>query len=60
MTFGTYQSVRSKEVPVVKIAHCLLTINIQRLLCTLIKFLVVEEAKEAGLKIISGESSILS
>ena len=33
----------------VKIAHCLLTINIQRLLCTVIKFHVVKEAKEAVL-----------
>ena len=32
---------------VVKIAQCLLTINIQRLLSTLIEFLVVNEAKEA-------------
>ena len=32
-----------------KIEQCLLTINIQRLLCTVIKFHVVEEAKEAVL-----------
>ena len=30
-------------------AQCLLTINIQRLLCTVIKFHVVEETKEAVL-----------
>ena len=34
---------------VLKISQCLLTINIQRLLCTVIKFLVVKEAKEAVL-----------
>ena len=32
-----------------KIAQYLLTIYIQRILCTLIKFHVVEEIKEAGL-----------
>ena len=33
----------------VKIAQCLLTINFQRLLCTVINFHVVKEAKEAVL-----------
>ena len=31
-------------IEVLKIAHCLLTINMQRLLCTVIKFYVVKEA----------------
>ena len=31
-------------IEVLKIAQCLLTINIQRLLCTVIKFYVVKEA----------------
>ena len=45
--FGTFPSVRLIEgvrlIEVVKIAQCLLTINIQRLLCTVIKLHVVEE-----------------
>ena len=50
-TFGTYPSipliecVRLKEV--LKITQCLLTINIQRSLCTVVKFHVAKEAKEA-------------
>ena len=52
-TFGTYPSVRLVEgvrlKEVLKIAQCLLMINIQRLLCTVIKFHVVKEAKEAVL-----------
>ena len=46
-TFGTYPSVRL--IVVLKIGQCLLMINIQRLLCTVIKFHVVKEAKEAVL-----------
>ena len=45
-TFGTFPSVRLMEV---KIAQCLFMISIQRLLCTVIKFHVVKEAKEAVL-----------
>ena len=41
--------VSSWLIEVGKIAQCLLTINIQRLLCTVIKFHVVKEAKEAVL-----------
>ena len=46
LTFGTFPSVRSIEV--VKIAQCLLTINIQRLLCTVIKLHVVKEAIQSS------------
>ena len=50
-TFGTYPSVLLIEgvrlIVVLKIVQCLLTINIQWLLCTVIKFHVVKEAKEA-------------
>ena len=46
-TFGTYPSVCL--IVVLKIAQCLLMINIQRLLCPVIKFHVVKEAKEAVL-----------
>ena len=45
-TFGTFPSVRLMEV---KIAQCLFMISIQRLLCTVIKFHVVKDAKEAVL-----------
>ena len=38
----------SHDLPVI-FAQCLLTINIPRLLCSVIKFLVVKEAKEAVL-----------
>ena len=38
----------SHDLPLI-FAQCLLTINIQRLVCTVIKFLVVKEAKEAVL-----------
>ena len=52
-TFGTYPSVCLIEgvclIVVLKIAQCLLMINIQRLLCTVIKFHVVKEAKQAVL-----------
>jgi len=52
-TPSTYPSVRLMEggrlIEVVKIAQCLLTINIQRLLCTMIELRVVKEAKEAVL-----------
>ena len=44
--FGTFPSVRLIEV--VKIAQCLLTINIQRLLCTVIKLHVVKEAIQSS------------
>ena len=37
----------NRESPLVRIAQSLLTINIQRLLCTVIKFHVVKETKEA-------------
>ena len=51
-TFGTFPSVRLIEgvrlIEVVKIAQCLLTINIQRLLCTVIKLHVVEEAIQSS------------
>ena len=47
-TFGTYPSVRLREgvrlIEILKIVQCLLTIKIQRLLCTVIKFHVVKEA----------------
>ena len=36
-------------IEVVKVAQCLLMINIQRLLCTVVKFHVVKKAKEAVL-----------
>ena len=39
----------NRGCPLVKIAQCLLTINFQRLLCTVINFHVVKEAKEAVL-----------
>ena len=42
----TFPSVRLIEV--VKIAQCLLTINIQRLLCTVIKLHVVKEAAQSS------------
>ena len=45
-TLGTFPSVRLIEV--VKIAQCLLTINIQRLLCTVIKLHVVKEAIQSS------------
>ena len=45
-TFGTFPSVRL--IDVVKIAQCLLTINIQRLLCTVIKLYVVKEAIQSS------------
>ena len=45
-TLGTFPSVRLIEV--VKIAQCLLTINIQRLLCTVIKLHVVQEAIQSS------------
>ena len=52
-TFGTYPSVCLIKgvclIVVLKIAQCLLMINIQRLLCPVIKFHVVKEAKEAVL-----------
>ena len=52
-TFGTYPSVHLVEgvcwKEVLKIVQCLLTINIPRLLCTLIKCHVVKEANEAVL-----------
>ena len=38
-----------RDLPVIKIAQCLLMINIQQLLCTVKKFHVVKEAKEAVL-----------
>ena len=44
--FGTFPSVRLIEV--VKIAQCLLTINIQRLRCTTIKLHVVKEAIQSS------------
>ena len=51
-TFGTFPSVRLIEgvrlIEVVKIAQCLLTINIQRLLCTVIKLHVVKEAIQSS------------
>ena len=37
----------NRGCPLVKIAQCLLTINFQRLLCTVINFQCVKEAKEA-------------
>ena len=46
-TFGTFP--RARLIEVVKVAQCLLMINIQRLLCTVVKFHVVKEAKEAVL-----------
>ena len=45
-TFGTFPSVRLIEV--VKIAQCLLMINFQRLLCTVIKLRVVKEAIQSS------------
>ena len=45
-TFGTFPSVLLIEV--VKIAQCLLTINIQRLLCPVIKLHVVKEAIQSS------------
>ena len=36
-----------RDLPVIKIEQCLLIINIQQLLCTVKKFHVVKEAKEA-------------
>ena len=50
---GTFPNVRLiiegvRLIEVVKIAQCLLTINFQRLLCTVIKF-HVKEAKKAVL-----------
>ena len=51
-TFGTFPSVRLIEgvrlIVVVKIAQCLLTINIQQLLCTVIKLHVVKEGIESS------------
>ena len=51
--FGTYPSVLLIEgvrlIVVLKIVQCLLTINMQWLLCIVIKFHVVKEAKEAVL-----------
>ena len=48
----TFPSVRLIEgvrlIEVVKIAQCLLTINIQRLLCTVIKLHVVKEAAQSS------------
>ena len=38
----------SHDLPLI-FAQCLLLVNIQRSLCTVIKFLVVEEAKQAVL-----------
>ena len=38
---------RGRLIEVCKIAQCLSTINIQRLLCTVMKFHFVKEAKEA-------------
>ena len=47
-TFGTFPTVRLIEgvclIEVVKIAQCLLTINIQWLLCSVVKLNVVKEA----------------
>ena len=47
-TFGTFPSFRLMEgvrlIEVVKIVQCLLTINIQQLLCTVKKLHVVKEA----------------
>ena len=47
-TLGTFPSLRLIEgarlIEVVKIAQCLLTINIQQLPCTVIKLYVVKEA----------------
>ena len=45
-TFGTFVSVRL--IGVVKIVQCLLTINIQQLLCTVIKLHVVKEAIQSS------------
>ena len=51
-TFGTFPTVRLIEgvcsTEVVKIAQCLLTINIQWLLCTVIKLHVVKEAIQSS------------
>ena len=51
-TFGTLPSVRLIEgvrlIEFVKIAQCLLTINIQQLLCTVIKLHVVKEAIQSS------------
>ena len=48
----TFPSVRIKEsvrlIEFVNIAQCLLTINIQRLLCTVIKLHVVKEAIQSS------------
>ena len=41
----------SHDLPLI-FAQCLLTINIQRLVCTVMKFLVVKEAKEAVLYLV--------
>ena len=41
---NTVKPLLSGHLRVVKIAQCLLTINIQRLLCTVIKLHVVKEA----------------
>ena len=51
---GTFPNVRLiiegvRLIEVVKIAQCLLPIKFQRLLCTVIKFHVVKEAKKAVL-----------
>ena len=47
-TLGTFPSVRLIEgvrlIEFVRIAQCLLTINFQRLLCTVINFHVAKEA----------------
>ena len=45
-TFGTFPSVRL--IGVLKIAQCLLTINIQRLICTVLKLHVVKEAIQSS------------
>ena len=52
-TFGTKKGQKNFRViytliEVVKIAQCLLTINIQRLLCTVIKLYVVKEAIQSS------------
>ena len=51
-TFGTFPSVRLIEgvrlIGVLKIAQCLLTINIQRLICTVLKLHLVKEAIQSS------------
>ena len=51
-TFGTFPSVGLIEgallIGALKIAQCLLTINIQRIICTVIKLHVVKEASQSS------------